>query len=344
MMKKAMIWVLSLCLLLGGFTGAQAAQTSDFDALLPLMNLVATAAMRDATDEQLPVVIGDETTTLDSAFAAAFFANAMNLGAYDGITADVLQSADQQAAYLAGVFAAKAPALGPVTQAQPITGIIGFRPVTVSTLDNGDAQIIGELYWAAKPLDQLTETEFQDVRWLDRAVFTVRSAASARYGSLIVGFSVGSELDMEAAMQDYFEEILVEYVNTNLGFEVQYPSVFTDDMLQEDGDGVSATLPDGSVSFFTKRVENASQDNLTDYVNVIAGGIAGSKLTLNETFSYATLSYDTEEGNSVFDVYIVTDKYIYQAELSYKKELSSTYNMYRSYLENSFLVYEVSVG
>ena len=125
---------------------------------------------------------------------------------------------------------------------------------------------------------------------------------------------------------------------------MQYPSVFTDDMLVEDGDGVSAKLEDGSVSFFAKRVENASQANLNDYVGVIANGLTGSKSNINDTFNYGTVTYDTEEGFTVFDVYIVTDKYIYQAELSYRKDLAPTYQMFTAYLENSFLVYEVSVG
>ena len=46
----------------------------------------------------------------------------------------------------------------------------------------------------------------------------------------------------------------------------------------------------------------------------------------------------------MFDVYILTDKYIFQAELSYKKELAAIYQMYTTYLENSFSVDEVSVG
>ena len=46
----------------------------------------------------------------------------------------------------------------------------------------------------------------------------------------------------------------------------------------------------------------------------------------------------------MFDVYILTDKYIYQAELSYRKELMGEYSMYNAYLENSFVVDEVSVG
>ena len=77
---------------------------------------------------------------------------------------------------------------------------------------------------------------------------------------------------------------------------------------------------------------------------MIANGITNSKATLHEEFSSATVGYMTDDGYRVFDVYIVTDQYIYQAELKYKKDLAYTYEMYTSYLENSFAVDAVSVG
>ena len=149
---------------------------------------------------------------------------------------------------------------------------------------------------------------------------------------------------MEQAVQSYFDEILVEYVHTGLGFSIQYPSTFADNLLVEDDAGVSAKLPDESASFFVKRVDNVNESNLRDYVDIIANGITGSKAQFNEEFRYATVIYTTDDGFTVFNVYIVTDKYIYQAELSYRTELSMEYSMYNTYMENTFMVDEVSVG
>ena len=47
---------------------------------------------------------------------------------------------------------------------------------------------------------------------------------------------------------------------------------------------------------------------------------------------------------TVFDVFVVTEQYIYQAELSYLTTLMSQYSMYNTYLENSFVVNELSQG
>lgn len=355
--RRMIAWVLTLCLLTGCVTLASAsdtqapeaaptaaqstAQLSDFDALKPIMDLVGSAA-ENAGDQ--PEVIGNEETTLTAAFISAFFNNGLTADATLGITADMLANTDQQAACLSKIFAAKLPTLETIAQTTPINGYIGFQPVTVNAGSDSDVQIIGELYWGAKAMSQMSDADYRDIQWLDRAVYSFRADSNATYGYLLTGFSVGSELDMEDAMQDYTDSILVEYINSALGFSVLYPSVFTDDMLMEDGEGVSASLPDNSLRFFVKRIENAENINLADYVDEISKGIANAKSNLNTTFSYATVAYETEGGYSVFDVYIVTEKYIYEAELSYKKELASKYQMYTSYLENSFSVDEVSVG
>ncbi len=336
-------WMATFCLLLGSvsFATAEQTKTSDFEALLPLMDLVGSAAMT-AGDE--PEVIGNEETSLSAAFLSAFFNNGLTADASLSITADVLADTAKQAAFLSKTFAAQQPALEVIAQTLPITGYIGFQPVTVNAVDEGDVQIIGELYWGTKPMRDMSEADYRDIQWLDRALYTFREDTAAMNGYLLTGFSVGSELNMEDAMQTYTEGILVEYINTTLGFSVLYPSVFSDDQLMENADGVSAALADGSLNFFVRRVANTDNTNLTDYIGVIANGITGAKSVLHEEFSSASVTYDTEDGNTVFDVYIVTDKYIYQAELAFRKDLASTYSMYTSYLENSFAVDAVSVG
>lgn len=341
--RRLIAWMTVLCLVTGcvGFAGAEQTEATGFDALMPFMDLVASAA-ESAGDE--PEVIGNEETTLSSAFISAFFNIGLTSDTSLGITSDLFTDTAKQAEYLGKTFAAQQPALETVVQTLPINGYIGFQPVTVNTVDDSNVQIIGELYWGAKPMSQMADADYRDIQWLDRAVYSFREDANAMNGYLLTGFSVGSELNMEEAMQNYTETILVEYINTSLGFSLLYPSVFTDDMLVESEDGVSASLPDGSVNFSVHRTDNTANANLSDYIGVIAGGIANSKYTLFEEFSAATVTYDTDEGFTVFDAYIVTDKYIYQAELSYREDLASKYSMYTAYLENSFSVDSVSVG
>lgn len=342
LLRKALALIIAVCLPLAGGAGAMAQSASDFEALEPLMNLIASVAIIQT--EGFEAIEGAEGM-LSNGFISTFFALRDKADPTLGLTLEMAENPEQQAAFLSKVFAAQLPALEPVTYVVGYEGFIGFRLVTVNTATGFQGiQIVGEIYRADKPLAQLSDEEQQDVQWLERAIFSLQSDANALNGFRLTGFSVGTELRMEQAVQSYFDEILVEYVNTGLGFSIQYPSVFTDDLLVEDEAGVSAKLPDESASFFAKRADNVNESNLRDYVEIIANGITGSKAQFNEEFRYATVMYNTDEGFTVFNVYIVTDKYIYQAELSYRTDLSMQYSMYNAYMENAFMVDEVSVG
>ncbi|MEA5016276.1 MAG: hypothetical protein VB099_17115 [Candidatus Limiplasma sp.] len=342
---KTLAFLMAGCLLLGGLPGAlaQSPSPSDFEAVQPVMDLVACAVISQQAD--MPEAVPGSEGSLSQGLAATLMGLWQQADPSLGLTQEVAADPQKQAEFLGKVFAAQLPALEAVTQPKEINGYIGFRPVTVnSAAEAGGIQLVGEIYWAPKALGQLTDEEYTQVQWLERGIFTLQSDNTALNGFRIAGFSVGTELNMELAVQDYFDSILVEYVNTSLGFSLQYPSVFTDELLEEDEAGVSAQLPDGTASFFAKRVENVNQSNLKDYVDVIANGITGSQALVNEDFRYASVTYTTDEGFTVFDVYIVTDKYIYQAELSYRSELGKEFSMYNAYLENTFMVNEVSVG
>lgn len=341
MMKKVFSMLLTLCLMLGVCTAATAQSTADFEALIPLMDLVCSASQYSAKGpESVPGADGMLTDT----FVDAFFKVGKTYGLSVGITDNTLNSVDAQKSLLSRIFAAQLPELKEVTVTEEVSGYIGFQPVTVNNGTDGQSiQIIGEMYQANKPLSQMSESDFADVEWKDRAVFTFQSDATAFEGFRLTGYSVGTDLALESVMQGYFQEIAVEY-ESKLGFMLLYPAFFTDDLLVEDDHGVSATLPDGSASFSAKRVDNVNGSSLADYVSIIANGITGSKSSVNEPMQYGTVSYTTEDGYAVFDVFIVTDKYIFQAELSYLTTMMSQYSMYNAYLENSFVVNELSQG
>lgn len=341
MMKKVLSMLLSLCLMLGVCTAASAQSTADFEALIPLMDLVCAASQYSAKGpESVPGADGALTDT----FVEAFLKVGKTYGLSVGVTDSVLNDVAAQQSLLGRIFAAQLPELKAVAVTEEVSGYIGFQPVTVNNGTDGQSiQIIGEMYQAEKPLRQMSEADFANVEWKDRAVFTFQSDAAAFEGFRLTGYSVGTDLALESVMQGYFQEIAVEY-ESKLGFMLLYPAFFTDDLLVEDDNGVSAALPDGSASFFAKRVDNVNGSSLADYVGIIANGITGSVSSVNEPMQYGTVSYTTEDGHAVFDVFIVTDKYIFQAELSYLTSLMGQYSMYNSYLENSFVVNELSQG
>lgn len=346
MMKRSVQKMLSvlmvLCLALGLCAGAHAqAATADFEALIPLMDLVATASWHSPNaPERVPGAEGE----LSLSFIDTFFALGQTYGAELGITEAMLSDTNAQAELLGKLFAAQIPELQAVAADVETDAYIGFQPVLVNSGTDGQGvQIIGEIYLASKPMSEMTETDYAAISWIERAVFTFQSDASAMNGFRLTGYSVGTDLSIEEAMQGYFEEIAVEY-ESQLGFTVLYPSVFADELLVEDEYGVSAELADGSASFFAKRAENPNGASLSDYVSIVANGITGSVSNVYEDMQYGTVAYTTQDGYAVFEVYIVTSNYVYHAQLSYLTSLMSEFGMYNAYLENSFVVNELSQG
>ena len=100
----------------------------------------------------------------------------------------------------------------------------------------------------------------------------------------------------------------------------------------------------GTERLFARRIQNTDQSDLQSYVNVIASGLNGAKATVNDMNNYGTVAYTTDDGYTVFDVYLVSENYIYQAELKFLTEKSGDYSMYCSYLENSFASEEGAQG
>lgn len=344
--RKMISLLMTLCLVLGMGVGAVAETTAsqspaDFEMLYPLMDLVASASMYSVN---APETILGADGTLAVSFTDAFFKIAKKTDSKIEVADDMLTNTGAQAELLGKIFAAQIPQLETVVMIDDINNYIGFHPVIVNNAGENNIQIVGEVYMASQPLNMLPQTEFSNVQWLDRAVFTFQNDSTALNGFRLTGFAVGTELDFEDAMQNYFEEIVVEYVNANLGFTILYPTVFTDEMLVEDETGVSAEVSDKSVSFFAKRVDNVNGASLQDYVSVIANDIPGASSSINEELKCGTVSYTTDDGYSVFNIYILTDQYVFQAELRYLTTLATEYSMYDSYLENSFVADEVSVG
>ncbi len=337
--RRVSALLLTLCLMLGGVSLAE--ETADLEALYPLMDLVCAAAYDPTIATTL--VIPDSEGVLEISFVDAFIrlGQARNVL---GITGETMADPAAQTALLQTIFDAQLPQTEMVVAADVGTQYMGFLPGVINnTGEAGALQIVGEMHTAPKPYSQRTETEFNQVVWIDRAIFTFQADPNAMGGFRLMNFSNGLDLSMEEEMQAYSENIAVEYVNTNLGFIVHYPAVFTDDLLLEDATGVSATLPDNSVSFFARRTENTTGANLSELVTATAADLPGAVTDVNEELGYGTISY-TVDGYAVYDVYVVTKGYVYQAQLRCLTSLLSEYSMYQNYLLNSFGVDELAAG
>jgi hypothetical protein len=341
-LRTLLALALALCLLLS-MTSAVAlenANAADYQAARPVLDLVASAAI-SASD--FPTVVSDQVSTLDSDFVTFFFLNGLKASTL-GITDATLSDTAQQAQLLKSIFSAKLPELAAIEPMETADEYIGFLPVMRETADDGAIYLIGELYRGSMPIENMGAADYQTLSWEDRAIYTLRADDTAMGGYRVDGFSVGSELLMELQLQDYTNAILMEYSNSKLGFSVLYPSLFSDKDVTETKDGVSAILPDGSVSFMAKRIDNAGSATLQSYALEMGTAAGEARLNINDMFQYATVAYETEAGNTVFTVYVVTENYIYMAQLAYPTNQSVKYGLYTMYLENSFVVDEVSVG
>lgn len=346
MKKRAIRQILAIAFALSLLTGTTASAAmenvaaADFQPMRPVMDLVASAAI-SASD--FPAVISDGEGTLDDNFVTFFFLNGLKAASL-GITDATLADTAQQEQILKSVFSAKLPALAAIEPMETTEDYIGFLPVMRETAENGDIYLLGELYRGSMPIEAMGAMDYPSLSWEDRAIYTLTADDTALGGYRINGFSVGSELLMELQFQDYTNAVLMEYINTKLGFSVLYPSLFSDEYIKETADGASATLPDGSASFMVKRIDNANKATLDTYALEMGSAAGEARLSINDVFQYATVAYDTQAGNSVFTVYVVTEQYIYMAQLAYPTNQSVIYSMFTEYLENSFVVNEVSVG
>ncbi|MFH1512655.1 MAG: hypothetical protein ABIG45_04835 [Bacillota bacterium] len=340
--RKILAFAFTLCLMAGMAAVGTAAELNlaDYQAMRPVMDLVASAAIC-ASD--FPTVISDAESTLDSNYITFFFTNGLLADPALGITQEMLTDVTLQEQYLKSIFSAQLPALGAITPPETAEDYIGFLPVLSQAADNGDTYLIGELYRGTMPIDQMTAADYQSLLWEEPAIYTLKADATAMGGYRVEGFSVGSELLMELQLQEYTNTILVEYINSKLGFSLLYPSLFPEASFIEDLSGANAVTADGSASFMVKRMDNTDGVSLSEHAMTVAQAV-DARTNISEMFQYATVAFETADGNSVFAVYVVTDKYIYMTQLIYPTDQTIDYSMYTMYLENSFVVDEVSVG
>ena len=316
--RKISAILLAGCLLLGCAFAQESA--ADLEALYPLMDLVSAACLDAQGDDEYAVVIPDSEGVLTEQFVASFTRIGQTYGQGLGITPEMMEDTKSRMELLSSIFDAQIPETGAILPEEGGINYIGFYPANVYNVDeNGTIQIVGMIYVAPAPIDQLSGTLLNEVSWWDRGIFTFQADERALNGYRLMGFSSGMDLNMEEAFMQYDADIIQEYVDTNLGYRLCYPTVFTDEVLVEDESGVKAEMPDGS--------------DLESYVNLIASGLNGAKVTITEY--NATILY-TKDNYTVFDVYIVTENYIYQAELQFLTEMSSEFGMYCNFLENSF--------
>lgn len=216
----------------------------------------------------------------------------------------------------------------------------GVRPMAVDESEDGSAvRILGDVYLAEGQLEQLTDEQYARVQWLDRrAVVELRKSGDAWQ---VTSFALDAELEMEQAAQDYFTSAMVEYVDAERGFSIQYPAVFGEDAVTVDENGIFGQVE--NASFQVSRTANENSWTTETLLASKKQETPGAETNINDITGYGRL--DARVGDEVLVcILIVTPEAVYQAQLRYHQSLSKDFSLYSDYMMNSFTVDELGLG
>ena len=316
--RKLLAMLLALCL-----CGQGAALAEGEDALasaLPLIDLAASAALRVGEEPENIAPDG----TLSQAFEQNFFLLGQQSDPALGITSLLLTDTAAQEDYLRRSFVCGGSAPGTLEAPAEPFDYVGVRVMVVDESEDGSAmRVMGDLYQADRALAGMTETEYAAVRWLDRrAVIDLRRSAEAPCGWQIYAFSLEAEL----------------------GFSLQYPAVFGEDCVQETDTGISGRLQDGTASFLAERVANDAAWTLETLMAQKKQENPAADTNMNDVSGCGRQLAVLDGGVTRMDLYIVTETWVYHAQLCYDASMAKDFALYSDYMMNSFMADELGLG
>lgn len=216
----------------------------------------------------------------------------------------------------------------------------GVRPMAVDASETGDAvRILGDVYLAADQLEKLSDAEYEQTVWLDRrAVVELRKMDS---GWAVTSFSLDTEWEMEQAAQDYFTSMMVEYVNTELGYAIQYPAVFGEEQVEITATGIAGKIE--GAAFWVECLPNEDAWTPETLLESKKQETPGAETNMDINTGMVQL-YTAGEGERIVYMAFVTSTRIYQAELRYDQSLVQEFLHYAEYMINSFTADEMGNG
>lgn len=294
---------------------------ADFDAqsVEPLVTAVASAAAGASVDAFA------QDDQLTEAFAAGVLAQLVAQGVTTAETAADPAAAE---ALLESLLAVDAPQ----TTAADAAATLPVAVLAVDASEDGEAAML---------VAQLGEEEDAP-----RAAVELRKDETSPVGWKLYRFTTEDAALIEAVMTAQLTREMQEYVNAACAYSIQYPSLFTEDMIQDkpDGSGIEATLPDESASFSVSRVENAEKLTLEALLEREKAAEIPAETAVNAELGYGTSLVTDEEGYTHAAIFYVTEAYIYEAELNYLAAQAESYAPYVEIMINSFMIDELGAG
>lgn len=309
-----------LALLLAGVLCAAAVpglaeEAAPFDAaqVAPLLNAVTSAAL--GADEAVTFLEEEEALT------EAFLLRLSKACADNGLDASTL-----------GDLVAM-PLPGQSAGAEASVAALTLQVLTVNQSGDGDAvMLVGEAVDASgQTLDQ-------------RAVIELRKDDASPLGWKLYRFTVGDTLLEEELLEGYFSETMMEYLNADYGYIIQYPAIFTEDTIVQTSSGIQAALGDESASFSVSCLENFDGLTLEALLQNEQALDPTAQVSVDEATGSGKSVVTDEEGVTHVAVFLVSEDYIYQAELNFPKDQAEEYMSYADYMINSFTAEELGHG
>lgn len=177
-----------------------------------------------------------------------------------------------------------------------------------------------------------------------RAVAELRKEAASPVGWKLYRFTMVDVALEEELLEGYFNQTMIEYVNAICGYSIQYPAIFAEDQIVETTGGIQAELSDGTASFSVARVENVGGLPMDAILTQETQNVPGTKVAVDEVTGAGRSILIDEEGIAHEAIFLVTEAYVYQAELNYPVDQAEDFAMYVEYMMNSFTVDELGLG
>lgn len=291
-----------------------AEEAAAFDAaqVAPLLNAVTAAAM----SENEEAILLDEETALPDGFLSRLSKALQENGLDANAMGDLI-----------------AMPLNQEQNGEAIVAALTYEVITTNQSEDGEVvMLVGEALGANG------ETRDQ------RAVIELRRENASPVGWKLYRFSVGDAELEEGLLEGYIAEVMLEYVNAGYHYSIQYPAIFTEDMIVMTSTGIQAALKDDSASFNVGCMENSNGLNLEAVLKAEQENDPTAQVSVDEVTGSGKSVVTDEEGTMHVAVFLVSESYIYQAELNFPAAQAEEYAGYADYMINSFSADELGHG
>lgn len=216
----------------------------------------------------------------------------------------------------------------------------GVRPMAIDPSEDGDAvRILGDVYLAQAQLDALTDEQYAQAEWLDRRAVVELRCTDGEW--VVTSFTLDAEWEMEQVAQEYFMDTMMEYVNAEYGFSVQYPAVFGEEDVTVAVNGITGRTE--KASFRVECLPNEENWTTETLLASKKQETSAGETNIDSNTGFGQL--EARVGNEMIScLVVVTPMHVYQAELRYDLSLIRDFLHYSRYMMNSFSVDEMGLG